>query len=315
MEKNKVISFKVSEKTADMMSEELLWCRREKTPQYAKWQAKDGDTVITLYESGKVVFQGADADLASDFWITTEKINSGLVNVKKSDTKKDKKDKLEFINPNIYYSSSIGSDEVGTGDFFGPIVVTSTFVKKEDIDFLESIGVKDSKKLTDTQILEVVPKFIKKIKYESIILSNKEYNDYYSKDLNMNKIKAILHNKVLGKIKKEVNNYDYIIVDQFARPNTYFNYLKDSTNVVRDITFLTKGEDKHLSVACASLISRYIFINEFNKLKKSVNMDIPMGAGDIVNKYAKEIVNKYGFDKLNELVKMNFKNIDKIKEN
>ena len=68
MDKNKscVISFKVSEKTQEMMSDELAWCMREKTPDYAKWQAKDGDTVITLYESGKVVFQGKDADLASD---------------------------------------------------------------------------------------------------------------------------------------------------------------------------------------------------------------------------------------------------------
>ena len=71
MQKNNVISFFVSEKTQDMMSEELNWCMRDKTPQYAKWQAKDGDTVITLYESGKVVFQGKDADLSSDFCITT----------------------------------------------------------------------------------------------------------------------------------------------------------------------------------------------------------------------------------------------------
>ena len=56
MQKNNVISFRVSEKTADMMTEELGWCMREKAPAYAKWQAKDGDTVITLYESGKVVF-------------------------------------------------------------------------------------------------------------------------------------------------------------------------------------------------------------------------------------------------------------------
>ena len=68
---NSVISFNASEKTQEMMTEELNWCMRDKTPQYAKWQAKDGDTVITLYESGKVVFQGRDANLASDFWIET----------------------------------------------------------------------------------------------------------------------------------------------------------------------------------------------------------------------------------------------------
>ena len=74
--KTSVISFKVSEETARMMDEELDWCKRPTTPAYARFQAKDGDTVITLYESGKVVFQGRDADLAADFWIATEKMHN-----------------------------------------------------------------------------------------------------------------------------------------------------------------------------------------------------------------------------------------------
>ena len=318
MQKSNVISFKVSDKTADMMTEELNWCMRENTPQYAKWQAKDDDTVITLYESGKVVFQGKDADLASDFWISTEKINSGKVDVKNSNDnnkKKDKLDKVSYVNPKIYFSSSIGSDEVGTGDYFGPIVVTAAYVSKDNIDFLESVGVKDSKKLTDNQILEIVPKFIKNIKYESMILSNKEYNEFYSSDLNMNKIKAILHNKVLHKLSSQINDYEYIIVDQFAEPYVYFSYLKNSSNVVRNITFFTKGEDKHLSVACASLISRYIFINEFNKLSKCLNLELPKGASNLVDETGAKIVKEYGFDKLKEIAKLNFKNTDKIKEN
>ena len=93
--------------------------------------------------------------------------------------------------------SSVGSDEVGTGDYYGPIVVTASYVNKEDISFLTELGVKDSKKLSDEQILKIVPKIIKKIKYKTIMLSNKEYNEKYGKDMNMNKIKAVLHNKVL----------------------------------------------------------------------------------------------------------------------
>ena len=317
MQKNNVISFKVSDKTQDMMTEELSWCMREKAPAYAKWQAKDGDTVITLYESGKVVFQGKDADLASDFWVSTEKINSGKVDVKSSadSKKKDKLDKTSYVNPRIYYSTAIGSDEVGTGDYFGPIVVTAAYVGKDDIEYLEEIGAKDSKKLTDKGILEIVPKIIKKIKYESMILTNKEYNDFYSSDLNMNKIKAILHNKVLHKLSNSTNDYEYIIVDQFAEPYIYFNYLKNSSNVVRNITFFTKGEDKHLAVACASLISRYIFINEFDKLSKNLNLELPKGASNLVDEVGRKIVDAYGFDKLKDIAKLNFKNTEKIKEN
>ena len=314
MNKNNVISFLASKKTQEMMTEELNWCMRDKTPQYAKWQAKDGDTVITLYESGKVVFQGKDADLSSDFWITTEKINSGNVNVKSSNSSSKEKKKTAYIDQKIYNTSSIGSDEVGTGDYFGPIVVTASYVSKDNIKFLEELGVKDSKKLNDEQILELVPKFLKKIPYESIVLSNEEYNKYYSSDINMNKIKAILHNKVLYKLSNKINDYEYIIVDQFAENYVYFNYLKDSKNVVKNITFLTKGEDKHLSVACASLVSRFIFIQEFNKLSNSIGIELPKGASNAVDDVGKKIVEKFGIDKLNEIAKLNFKNTEKIKD-
>ena len=314
MEKNKVgvITFKVCDKTQEMMSEELDWCKRPNTPAYAKWQAKDGDTVITLYESGKVVFQGKDADLASDFWITTEKINSGKVEVKDSATK-EKKEKLKYIDPKIYYANTIGSDEVGTGDYFGPIVVTAAYVAKENIPFLEELGVKDSKKMTDEEILEVVPKVIKVIPYESIILTNKEYNEKYDKNTNMNKIKAIMHNKVLFSLREKQPDYNYIVVDQFAMPYVYFNYLKSSPNVVKNITFMTKAEDKCLSVACASIISRYIFLKEFDKLGNSLNLNLLKGASDKVDCQGVLIAKQYGIDKLNDIAKLNFKNTEKIK--
>ena len=128
----------------------------------------------------------------------------------------------------------------------------------------------------------------------------------------MNKLKAILHNKVLGKLKAKVPNYDYIIVDEFAKPYVYYSYLKDSSNVVRDITFMTKGETKSLAVACASLISRYIFIEEFDKLGEKLDVFLPKGASNLVDEVGINIVKKYGKDKLKEIAKYNFKNTEKI---
>lgn len=311
MNKPNVISFKVSEETAKMMDEELDWCKRPSTPAYARFQAKDGDTVITLYESGKVVFQGKDADLAADFWIATEKMHNKNLEVKDSSNNTKKSD--IYVDPKIYNSSSIGSDEVGTGDFFGPVVVTASFVDKANISKLVDLGVKDSKKMTDEKILEVVPEIIKFIPYSSVILSNKEYNERYSTGDNMNALKAILHNKVLLDMKRKTPKYDYIVVDEFAKPKVYFSYLAKSNNVVRDITFMTKGEDKCLAVACSSLISRFLFIKEMDKMSKELGMNIPKGASDAVDKVGLNIVNKYGFDKLYEVAKMNFKNVDKIK--
>lgn len=310
------ITVKVSENTKQEMIEFFEEFRRPKTPAYAVFQADDADTVVTLYESGKAVFQGISADISAQMWIERERHLNPLKKVETTNSEqKEKKEKIENkINPKIYYANTIGSDEVGTGDYFGPIAVTSVYVTKDDIPFLEKLGVKDSKKLTDEKILSIVPKIIEKIKYHSIIFSNKEYNQKYSTDINMNKIKAILHNKVLFSLSSEEKNYDYIVVDQFAKPYVYFNYLKDISNTVRNITFMTKAEDKCLSVACASLISRYIFIKEFSKISKDLGILLPKGASNSVDDVGVKIVEKYGFEKLSEIAKLSFKNTEKIKE-
>lgn len=306
------ISFKVSEQTKEKLNEFYADLKREKKPDYSLFQAQDGDTVVTLYESGKIVFQGKDADLASDFWIATEKMVNGNVDVKNSDKKEKKKEKDNFVDPKIYYASTIGSDEVGTGDYFGPIVVTGTFVKKEDIPFLESLGITDSKKMTDEKILSVVPLLIKRIPYNTYILNNIEYNKWSSK-MNMNKIKAVLHNKVLLELTKK-EYAEYVVVDEFAKAPIYYSYLKEVPNVVKNITFLTKGETKCLSVACASVISRYIFLKEFKKLEQALGTTLPKGAGPVVDEKGIFIVKEKGFSSLEQIAKMNFKNTEKIKK-
>ena len=116
----------------------------------------------------------------------------------------------------------------------------------------------------------------------------------------MNKIKAILHNKVLIELAKQYHNTDYIVVDQFAKEFVYYSYLRDSKEVCRGITFTTKAEDKCLSVACASMISRFIFIKEFDKLGQSLDMFLPKGAGTAVDEVAKTIKEKYGISKLKQ---------------
>lgn len=314
---NKVQTFtlKVSENTKEKMTKYFADKKRLKTPPYAIFQADEADTVVTLYESGKAVFQGISADIDANMWSQMEK---NLNPTKKTDLKKagekEKKKDNNKEKSNLYYINSIGSDEVGTGDFFGPVVVTASYVTKEDIPFLEKLGVKDSKKLTDESIKKIVPQIIKKIPYSSIIITNEKYNQKYSTNMNLNTMKAILHNKVLLNLSSKYSGYDKIVIDQFTPERSYYKYLNKVPNVQKNITFVTKGEDKCLSVACSSLISRYIFIKEFDKLSKELNITLPKGAGDVVDEVGANIVKKYGIDTLNKYAKLNFKNLEKIKE-
>lgn len=297
------VVIRVTDKTKEKMIKYYEDKKRDKVIPYVVFQAKDADTVITMYESGKVMFQGVSADIDANMWRDID----GQSKVNKEEIKKNDK--------KYYYSSAIGSDEVGTGDYFGPIVVTSCYVSKDDIEFVESLGIKDSKKLDDEKILKIAPELIKKIKYKSLIMTNSEYNAKYSASYNINKIKAIMHNKVLWRmVNEEHPKYDYIIVDEFAREQRYYEYLSGNPAIQKDITFITKAEDKNLAVASASVISRYIFLKEFDKISDSLHIPLPKGAGKEVDEIGKEVVETYGKDKLKEIAKINFKNTERILE-
>ncbi len=77
---------------------------------------------------------------------------------------------------------------------------------------------------------------------------------------------------------------------------------------------MTKGESKSIAVACTSIISRYKFVTEFDKLSEKLDMFLPKGAGVQVDEAGVLVVKKYGIDKLNEIAKVSFKNTSKIKE-
>ena len=299
---------RVDNDTKKLMNEFYKDMKRDKTPPYAVFQADTGDTIVTLYESGKAMFQGVSADIEAGMWESIRKDKDNIdYFMDTKDTKIKKEDQVDIPSD----IASVGSDEVGTGDYYGPIVVTASFVSKDNIPFLPELGVRDSKKLSDEQILKIVPKIIKKIPYKTIMLSNKEYNDNYGKDMNMNKIKAVLHNKVLTEMVKD-NDYDYIVVDQFEPEKSYYNHLSDVPNPLKGITFITKAEDKCLSVAVSSLISRYIFIKEMDKLGDKYGIFLPKGANYYVEDVGIKLVNKYGEKILHDIAKLNFSNTDRI---
>lgn len=306
------IVFKVSDNIKEMMIKHYEDMKCEKTPPYAIFQVKDFDCVTTLYESGKVMFQGIGADIEASYWTEQERVLNGKVidTSSKEKEKKDKDEKKIFIN-----EASVGSDEVGTGDYFGPLVVTASFVSKENINWMQDLGVRDSKKLTDDKIIKIAPELIKRIPHTTIVLSNEEYNSYHTTEFNMNKVKAILHNKcLLSVIKKDNVNYSKIVVDQFEPEKAYYAHLASSPEKVTNITFMTKAEDQCMSVAASSIISRYIFLKEMKKLSERFNIEMPLGASNLVDEVGATLVTKYGKDILKQIAKLSFKNTEKIYE-
>lgn len=290
------IVIKVDEETKQKMIAYYKDKIRDKKIPYAIFQAQEEDTVITLYESGKAMFQGISADVDASMWAMLQ-----------DKTKEDINNEED-----LYNITSIGSDEVGTGDYFGPVVVCAAYVNIEDIKFLEELKVKDSKQTTDDYIRKIAPTIAKKIDYELLVLSNKEYNEKYKEIKNINKIKAIMHNKVLYTLHQRHSDCNKIIIDEFAKENSYFNYLKEVTNVERNLIFTPKAENKNMAVGAAAILARFSFLEIMDKLSDKYHEPLLKGASSEVDKQAERLIEKYGKEVLDDIAKLHFINTERI---
>lgn len=265
--------------------------------------AKLPDTSITVYKSNKVMFQGAGAEREASAFTTTA--------VQQTSKPKTKGDQLPA---NFETYSIIGSDETGTGDYFGPITVCAVYVPVSKIELIKELGAKDSKQINDTIIREIAPLIMKSCTYSLLILRNPRYNEIQAKGYSQGKIKALLHNEAIAKVleKIEPEKPDYILIDQFAERSIYYNHIKGKKNIITEnVLFSTKAEQLHVAVAAASIIARYAFLLEMDKISEQMGMQIQKGAGAKVDEQAARIIKKFGKEKLQSIAKWHFANTSK----
>lgn len=274
-----------------------------KVPAGAIFTAKTGNSSITAYKSGKVLFQGKGAEVEAVKWgNTTAPIKKQISKTK------------AVLPPNFSELSVIGSDEAGTGDYFGPMTVVAAYVKKEQIPLLKELGVRDSKDLTDQKIISLAQQLIKITPYSLLVLHNEKYNTFQERGMTQGKMKALLHNKailnVLNKLSPE--KPDGILIDQFVEKNTYYKHIANEKAIANEnVYFSTKGEGVHVAVAAASIIARYAFLKQMDKLSETVGMTIPRGAGKQVDIAAASIIKKHGVKGLHSIAKTHFANTEK----
>lgn len=294
----KYVSYKIDLETKQKIENFYLDYKMPNDGDYICFFAKVDNLTITIYESKKgykVVFTGKNALYEAKIFNPDAEI---------SESKSERK--IDFIDLN----NQCGSDEVGFGDFFGPLVVVGVYFDSSLTKKLDSI--KDSKKLTDEFILSFVPTIIKNVTFSKLTVHNEKYNSLIKKGYNMNQIKAMLHNRVLLNLQKRKPDCKTFYIDQFCDEKLYYNYLKNEKEIVRNITFKTKGESYYPSVALASMIARYCFLQEMDVLSKKYNMNFPKGASKTVDDFATIFIQKYSLEELKKVCKTNFTNFSKL---
>ena len=272
------------------LEDKLKKYQKRNTPPYALYAYKVEDCIVTAYESGKLLIQGNHCDEIAD-----------LLNNKSKSL------------PTNDFTIHAGSDEVGTGDYFGGICVCACVVLEKDIAFLKQYKIMDSKMIKDDKILTLATILMKQLTYSLLIVDNVKY-DEVQKNNNMVAIKCKLHNQAYVHLQNKLKTLPSLcVVDQFVAAPSYYRYLKNEASVIYDLHFETKAENKYLAVACASIIARYAFLKQLEQYDKIYDFHFEKGAGSNVDKCAKQFVDQFGYDELVKVVKMHFKNSEKIK--
>lgn len=259
------------------------------TPTYTLFSAQKKGVSCTLYESGKLMVQGKEMADFITFYLEPEILQS-----------------ISFSYPEVgvNFTPHIGIDESGKGDFFGPLCIAGVQADEAMIKQLLSIGVRDSKALTDKASLALSIKIKEVCPHAVILISPKKYNELYASFKNLNSLLAWGHATAISDLVAKTSCIE-VVIDQFASEHVVINALKQKKLTV-NLTQRHKAEADPV-VAAASILARAAFLKGLEHLGERYSIVLPKGASREVIRVGKALVNKYGPAVLEETAKLHFK--------
>lgn len=284
----------------------LRECLGRALPQDAEWRSvphatfsvKAEGVVVTCYHSGKVVVQGSDLDAF---------VARYLPELRAAAAKADAAATLPIAG------ITLGSDETGKGDYFGPLVVAAVRVAPAQEARLRQAGVTDSKQLSDNRVQVLAGLLERELSHEFSQLMPELYNRAYSRVKNVNFLLADMHARALARLLARCPDAEGIVVDQFTRPATLQAALAREQPVHPPLVQVTKGE-RHVAVAAASILARARFLDGLRECSEMCGVDLAKGAGAPVDESARKVRAIGGRELLAKVAKMHFKNTAKTEE-
>jgi ribonuclease HIII len=205
---------------------------------------------------------------------------------------------------------SIGTDESGKGDFFGPLVCAGVYVDEASGARLQGMGVRDSKRLSDNRCRELTEgiKATCRDQYSVVEISPARYNDLYEQfrreGKNLNTLLAWAHARVLENLLTRVE-CSRAITDQFADPRYVESKLQERGKRIQ-LMQMPRAE-VHVAVAAASILARGRFLERIEELSGQFGMTLPKGASAAVVEAGQAFVQRFGAEALRLVAKLHFK--------
>ncbi len=249
-------------------------------------------SICILYLSGKLVFQGSE-----DF-------TSVIANIQGDEGRESFKD----------FKPHLGVDEVGKGDYFGPLVVASCFVDEVFAKKISLLGFADSKKFTDGKILKMFESIKDHPYYYVSVVSPHEYNilskEYNNASILLAKQHSLVIEKGLVDLKSKGVECSQVVVDQFSSSKSRVSSELGELGKGIELVQFHKGESD-IAVAAASIIARAIFLQEWEKMNNEYYFSFPKGATNVVAS-GKEFVKLHGREELDLVAKTGFRTTQEV---
>jgi ribonuclease HIII len=266
--------------------------------QYARWSATGPGITVTLYENGKLLWQGKHAD---DFAITyLDEVDEVFA-------------QKHVAAEDVVDEPIIGTDESGKGDYFGPLVVAAMLVKPEDVPVLTTLGVRDSKTVGDAAALEMARTLLDAYPTRIAVVSigPARYNELHREfGGNLNRLLAWGHATVVAEVLAK-EPCGRVLSDKFGNERLIADALKKKKIDVR-LDQRVRAES-HPAVAAASILARARFLVDLRRLGEEVGEKLHKGAGSPVDAIARALWVKGGLPLLGRVAKVHFKTTEKTR--
>jgi ribonuclease HIII len=252
-------------------------------------------TNVTAYESGKVVVAGKGTE---DF--VRDTLEPEITQVARLGYD-------EVLHPD-WFESHAGLDESGKGDFFGPVVAATVIADQPAIEAWIKAGVKDSKKIVDTQIMKL-DKIIRAtpgVAVETCLCGMTRYNELMGRPrANLNGLLAWQHAIAVTRAleKKPVA---WGLLDQFTKAPLVQRELAKRGVPGFELRMRTRAEEDPV-VAAASVVARAEFVRQLHELSLRFGAKLQKGAGPLVKVQAAEIIRRLGAPALGDFAKLHFR--------
>ncbi len=280
---------------------------------HAHWQARGEEVVVSAYRSGKVVVQGAGE---GRFLERYRGGAGGRGEAERPPNKRGAGGRSEAERPPNKRGkgegtgeTQVGSDESGKGDYFGPLVVAAVVVTPEHAAKLAKAGVRDCKTMGDEAVHRAALVIRALCPHAIVALSPEQYNARHRETGNVAVFLAAMHADAVAAALSGVVGCERVVIDQFTRPERLRTELKRA-GVDLPAEIRTKAEDNP-AVAAASVLARAEFLNGLRELGHGFGTELPKGAGEPVDRVAREIYALGGIDALAGIAKTHFKTTEK----